>query len=412
VKNLVILGGGTAGTILANSVRPRLSPDDWRVVVVDPDELHLYQPGLLFVPFGGSDDLMRPRAATFTTGVEWDRRAVQRIVPAEKRVELESGEPLRYDVLVIASGCEVRPELTPGLTGEGFGIDRHEFYTFAGAHHLRRALESWKAGRLVVNVVEMPIKCPVAPLEFALLADAWFAEHGIRDKVEIVYVTPLDAVFTKPIAARTLSGLLASRGIRAETDFATGEIDGAKKVIRSFDGREVAYDLLVAIPTHAGAKFVERSGIGNELAFVPTDPRTLAAKGLEDVFVIGDASDVPTSKAGSVAHFEAETLVENLVRRAQGRPLEPLFDGHANCFVETGNGKALLIDFNYDVEPLPGKYPLPAVGPFSLLKETRANHWGKRAFEWIYWHALLPGRRLPVPNQMSMAGKQAPALKE
>jgi sulfide:quinone oxidoreductase len=334
---------------------------------------------------------------------------VSRVIAAEKRVELESGEPIRYDVLVIASGCEVRPDLTPGLAGPGFGVDRHEFYTLEGARALRTALDAFHAGRLVVNVVEMPIKCPVAPLELTFLADAFFSERGIRDKVEIVYATPLDAVFTKPIAARTLSSLLATKSIRAETEFSTGEVDGAKRVIRSYDGREVPYDLLVAVPIHAGARFVERSGIGNELAFVPTDPRTLAARGLEDVFVLGDATDVPTSKAGSVAHFQAEALVENLVRRARGQPLAPLFDGHANCFVETGRGKALLIDFNYDVEPLPGKYPWPVVGPFSLLKETRVNHWGKRAFEWIYWNALLPARPLPVPNQMSMSGKAVPA---
>jgi sulfide:quinone oxidoreductase len=419
VKNLVIIGGGTGGTIVANSSRSRL-PKDWRITVVDPARQHLYQPGLLFVPFGGHDELMRPRAATFVSGVEWDHRAVERVVSAEKRVELTSGETLSYDILVIASGSEVRPDLTQGLAGDGFGRDRFEFYTLEGARALRTGLERFQGGRLVVNVIEMPIKCPVAPLEFAFLADAYFEERGIRDKVELVYVTPLDAVFTKPIAAKTLSGLLGTKGIRAEVEFATGEVDGAKKVVRSYDGREVGYDLLVAIPTHSGAPFVERSGIGDELAFVPTDPRTLAAKRLEDVFVIGDASDVPTSKAGSVAHFQAEALVENIVHRSRGEPLEPLFDGHANCFVETGHGKALLIDFNYDVEPLPGKYPMPVVGPFSLLKEARMNHWGKRAFEWLYWHALLPGRYLPVPSQMSMTGKilptetpsQQPAMKE
>jgi sulfide:quinone oxidoreductase len=406
VKNLVILGGGTGGTVLANAARSRF-PNDWRITVLDPAEEHLYQPGLLFVPFGGSDDLVRPRKTTFASGVEWDPRAVEQIFPDEKRILLATGE-LHYDILVIASGSEVRPDLTPGLLGEGFGRDRFHFYTLEAARQLRQGLESFKGGRLVVNVVEMPIKCPVAPLEFAFLADAWFTERGIRDKVEIVYATPLDAVFTKPIASRTLRDLLGSKSIRAETEFATAEIDGEKRVLRSYDGREVGYDLLVAIPTHSGARFVERSKIGDELAFVPTDPRTLAARDLVDVFVIGDASNVPTSKAGSVAHFQAEALVENLLHRVRGERLEPLFDGHANCFVETGHGKALLIDFNYDVEPLPGKYPMPVLGPFSLLKETRVNHWGKRAFEWIYWNALLPGRPLPVPNQMSMSGKVAP----
>jgi sulfide:quinone oxidoreductase len=213
---------------------------------------------------------------------------------------------------------------------------------------------------------------------------------------------------------RVLSYLIAQKGIRLETDFNTAEVEPDANILRSYDGREVSYDLLVSIPVHGGAPFVESSGLGNELGFVPTHPNTLQARGLERVFVLGDATDLPSSKAGSVAHFQSEVLQENLLHAIAGRPLEGGFDGHANCFIETGRGRAILIDFNYETEPLAGKYPWPGVGPLDLLRESRLNHLGKLAFRWIYWNALMPGRDLPVSTHMSMAGKTrvAPALPE
>jgi len=231
----------------------------------------------------------------------------------------------------------------------------------------------------------------------------------MRDKVELVLATPLDGVFTKPVASRELGSLLDRKGIEVVTEFGAGEVDADAHVLRSYDERELSYDLLVSIPTHSGADFIEASGLGDDLAFVPTNPRTLAARDHDDVFVLGDATNLPTSKAGSVAHFQSEVVGENLIRASLGRSLCEDFDGHANCFVETGFGKALLIDFNYEVEPLPGSYPLPWVGPMTLLKETRMNHLGKLGFRWLYWNALLPARPLPVPNRMSMLGKRPPA---
>jgi sulfide:quinone oxidoreductase len=252
----------------------------------------------------------------------------------------------------------------------------------------------------------MPIKCPVAPLEFLFLADEHFTRRGLRKDVELIYATPLDGAFTKPTCSRQLAYLLERKGIRVETQFNAGAVDGDAKVLRSWDEREIPYDLLVSIPTHRGAAFLGAAGLGNELDFVPTERHTLRAKGHEDVFVLGDATDLPSSKAGSVAHFQSEVLVENLRRAAAGRELDAGFDGHANCFIESGFGKALLIDFNYDVEPLPGRFPLPGLGPLTLLGESRLNHWGKLAFRPLYWHALLPGRPLPVSTRMSMRGKR------
>ena len=412
MKHLVILGGGTAGTMVANRMAKRLSRKEWQVTLVDPSGTHLYQPGLLFLPFGADDEAQdtRDRATTLHDKVVWKQSRVRRVDHAHKRVELEGADPLPYDLLVIASGSRIRPDLTEGMMGPAYGDTVHDFYTLPGALALRKALAKLESGRVVINIVEMPIKCPVAPLEFAFLADEFFRKKGIRDKVELVYVTPLDGAFTKPIASKLLGGLLEKKQIKVETEFSCGRVDAEQKKIISWDEREVAYDLLVTIPTHSGAAFIEASGLGNELGFVPTDPHTLKARGHDDIFVIGDATDVPASKAGSVAHFEAEILTENLTAIIHGDKPEMTFDGHANCFVETGNGKALLIDFNYDVEPLPGSYPLPVVGPFSLLEESTVNHLGKLAFRWMYWNGLLPGKPIPLPAQMSMTGKQTTDL--
>jgi len=280
-----------------------------------------------------------------------------------------------------------------------------DFYTFEGAKALADALKAFDHGRLVVHITDMPIKCPVAPLEFTFLAEAWLRRRGVRDQVEIVYVTPLPGAFTKPTCSETLGYMLEDRKIALETDYMVERIDVEKKALVSYDEREVPFDLLVTVPLNMGADFVARSGLGDELNFVPVDKATLQSKAHPNIFAIGDASDIPASKAGSVAHFAVEIFTENFLELIAGKPMTGSFDGHANCFIEAGDGKGLLIDFNYDTEPLMGKYPLPVVGPLSLLKETRANHLGKLAFRWIYWNVLLPGRSMPVPTHMSMVGK-------
>jgi sulfide:quinone oxidoreductase len=409
MKNLVVLGAGTAGTTLANRLVGQL-PSGWSVKVVDPQQRHLYQPGLLFLPFSrnGDERLERPRSQTFRSGVTWVRDTVERVDSDAQEVLTGSGDRLAYDLLVIASGTRTSPEETPGLVGKEWRRSIHDFYTLEGSRALRRALADFSGGRLVVNVVEMPIKCPVAPLEFLFLADDYFRRRGIRERVELVYATPLDGAFTKPVAARQLGSLLAEKGIRLETEFATGEVDAEGKKIRSYDEREVPFDLLVTVPVHKGAPFVEESGLGNDMGFVPTDPHTLVTKKNDHIFALGDATDLKSSKAGSVAHFQAEVLEKNLLAAASGRSLREQFDGHSNCFIESGRGKALLIDFNYETEPLPGLFPWPVVGPMPLLKEARRNHWGKLAFKWVYWNMLLPGRNIPIPHDMSMAGKRRP----
>jgi sulfide:quinone oxidoreductase len=258
---------------------------------------------------------------------------------------------------------------------------------------------------VVVNVVDMPIKCPVAPLEFCFLADWYFHERGIRDRVQLTYVTPLDGAFTKPVAAGHLAGMLADKGVELVTEFNTGEVDGAGGRLVGFDEREVPFDLAVVIPLHGGAAYVGRSpGLGDDLNFVPTDEHTMQAKAAPNIFVIGDAANVPASKAGSVTHFEGETVVENVRHFLANEPLEAGFDGHAICFIESGFGKALLIDFNYETEPLTGHYPARVGLP--LLKESRLNHLGKLLFQSFYWHGLLPGRDVPgIGSTMPSTGK-------
>jgi sulfide:quinone oxidoreductase len=394
---IVILGGGTGGTLTANRLR-RHYGDAAEIVVIDRDDRHVYQPGLLFVPFGLADPdaIVRPRSAQLRAGIEYRPAEVDHVDVAENAVFLAGGEQIAYDVLVVASGAALLPEETEGLTGPGWGERIFTFYELGSATALRDALRGFDRGRLVVNPVELPIKCPVAPLEFCFLADWYLRERGVRDAVELTYATSLDGAFTKPVASQRLGGLLAEKGIAVETEFATGEVDGAGGRLISWDERELPFDLLVTIPLHGGQPFVARSpGLGDDLGFVVTDPHTLQAKAAPNVFAIGDATDLPTSKAGSVTHFEGDTLVANIRHFLAGETLEPSFDGHANCFIETGFHKALLIDFDYDAEPLPGRYPVPHLGPLPLLKESRLNHLAKLLFQSVYWHVLLPGRAIP-----------------
>ena len=409
-KDLLILGAGTAGTVIANKLRHRLDRAEWRITVVDRDDDHHYQPGYLFVPFGGysREQVVRPRHTFLPEGVDFVVGTVDRVAPEENVVRLEGGRELVYDQLVIASGTTPRPDLTPGMLGPEWRHSIFDFYTLEGAEALGEALEMFDGGRLVVHITEMPIKCPVAPLEFTFLAEAWLRERGLRDRVELVFVTPLDGAFTKPVASAQLGGMLDERKVLVETDFLVERIDPERKVLVSYDEREIPFDLLVTVPLNMGADFVERSGLGDELNYVPVDKGTLRSTTYDNIFAVGDASDIPASKAGSVAHFSVEIFVENFLDHIAGRPMTRAFDGHANCFVESGDDKALLIDFNYDTEPLTGKYPLPVVGPMDLLKETRVNHLGKLAFRWIYWNVLLPGRPVPLPALMSMAGKNVP----
>jgi sulfide:quinone oxidoreductase len=407
-RRIVILGGGTGGTLAANRLRRAFDERAAEVVVIDRDDDHLYQPGLLFLPFGmtRADRLVRPRHRQLRPGIAFRDGVIDSVALDRDEVALTDGTTLGYDVLVIATGAALLPGETEGLTGPGWMEKIFTFYDIEGATALAGALARFEGGRLAVNVVDMPIKCPVAPVEFCFLADWYFHKRGIRDKVEITLVTPLDGAFTKPVCNRELSGLLKEKGIGLVTEFNTGEVDGPAGRLISYDGREAGFDLAVVVPLHGGAPYVGRSpGLGDELGFVPTDERTLQSKARPNVFVIGDAADVPTSKAGSVAHFEGGILARNIECFIAGEPLDASFDGHTNCFIESGFGKALLVDFNYETQPVMGRYPARAGLP--LLRQSRANHLGKLMFASFYWHGLLPGREIPgVTSKMPTAGKR------
>jgi sulfide:quinone oxidoreductase len=408
MKNLLILGAGSAGTMMANHLTGKLNNEEWEITIVDQFAQHYYQPGFLFLPFGiyEEKDCYKQKKDFLPKAVNYIQKPIDRIKAEEKKVLLADQTELSYDLLIIATGSRIAPEEVEGMGGAEWHKSVFDFYTFEGAKNLREKLANWEGGKLVVHITEMPIKCPVAPLEFAFLADSFFQNKDIRDKVEIQYVTPLDGAFTKPMAASKLGHLLEDKGIHIVPDFAIARVDNEEKKIVSWDDKEVPFDLLVTVPTNMGDDLTLRSGLGDDLNFVPTNKHTLQSVAYEDIFVLGDATNLPTSKAGSVAHFESEILTENILRYINGETLLEDFDGHANCFVETGNSKAMLIDFNYDTEPLPGNFPFEGIGPMKLLKENRMNHWGKLGFRWVYWNMLMKGRKIPfVSPQMSMKGK-------
>lgn len=408
MKRIVILGGGTAGTMMANKLRKVLARDSWDITIVDRHRTHYYQPGFLFIPFGiyNESDVRKPKSSFFPAGVNVLYTGVDRIDAPQKTVYLEEGKVLHYDFLVIATGTQTKPEETPGLKDKLWYKDIFDFYTIEGAVALQKHFKTWQGGKLVMAISELPFKCPVAPLEFVFLAEEFFTKKGIRDKVDITIVTPMPGVFTKPIATKMLSGLLKEKNINVVSDFYIESVDNEKKTLVSYDEKEVPFDTLTIVPVNMGDEMIERSALGDDLNFAYTDKHTLRHRDHEDIFVLGDAANIPTSKAGSVAHFAAEILFENLMNAIENRPLQAKFDGHANCYIETGYGKGALIDFNYETEPLPGTFPLPGIGPFGLLKNTKINHYGKIMFRWIYWHMLLRGKELPVEADMTMAGKK------
>jgi len=409
MKQLVILGAGTAGTMMANHLVKKLSKKEWQLSIVDEHKTHYYQPGFLFIPFGTYDekDVCKPKTQFIPKGVTLVEQGIDRINPDANEVLLKNGDALPYDILIVATGSKIVPEETEGMVGDAWRRDIFDFYTIEGAAALRDKLKDWKGGKFVVHLNEMPIKCPVAPLELTLLAEAFFTKQGTREATEIHYLSPLSEAFTKHNCAVVLGSMLDGKKINFHGDFQCERIDAENRKLISYDEREVEYDLLVTIPTNMGDDCIARSGLGDDLNFIPTDKHTLQSQAHENIFVIGDATNLPSSKAGSVAHFQAEVLTENIQHYIAGEPLDPGFDGHANCFIESGYNKAFLIDFNYDLEPVEGAFPLPVVGPFKLLKETWINHMGKLAFRWIYWYMLLKGIPMPgITTKMSMVGKK------
>lgn len=408
MKNLLILGAGTAGTMMLNKLYKELDKDEWKITIVDQYKTHYYQPGFLFIPFGiyNKQDVTKPKYDFFPPGANVIFSSIDRIAGEENKVYLDNGEVLNYDFLIAATGTQTRPSETEGLKDKLWYKDIFDFYTIEGALALHKRFKDWEGGNLVMCIPELPYKCPVAPIEFVCLAEAYFAERGMKDKVNISYVTLMSGAFTKPVASKMLGDLLEEKNIKVVPEFYLSHVDNDNKKIVSYDEQEIPFDILTIVPVNMGSDMVKRSGLGDDMNYIKTNKFTLQSEQFENIFVIGDAANIPTSKAGSVAHFAGEILMENILAAMEGRALPAKFDGHANCYIETGHGKGALIDFNYETEPLPGTFPLPGIGPFGLLKNTKMNHYGKILFRWIYWHILLKGKELPIEADMSMAGKK------
>ena len=405
MKKIVILGSGAGGTMVANNLRKKLSPKQWDITIIDKDEIHHYQPGWLFIPFNvyTPGDCQKPKREFIPEGVNFVMDEVVGLDKSSRTVEGKKGK-YDYDWLVIASGCTIVPEEVEGMQADYYN-NIHDFYTLEGAVRLRDKMKYFNKGRVVVNIAELPYKCPVAPLEFIFMADWFFDVKGARKDVEIELVTPMAGAFSKPIASSILGEIAMRKNIKVSPNFDIAKVNPEEKTIESHKGEKVDYDLLVAIPPNFGANFLEGSGLEDPLRFVETDNFTLKAKNADNIYVIGDATNVPASKAGAVAHYESETVVDNIIFEIDGQPAKGTFDGHATCFICSGYEKAFLIDFNYEYEPLPGKFPFPGIGPFSLLGDSYLNYWGKMMFKWVYWNMMLKGVELPLEDQLTMAGK-------
>jgi sulfide:quinone oxidoreductase len=405
MRNILILGAGAGGTIVANMLHKELQQSEWKITIIDREERHHYQAGYLFIPFGiyGEEDVLKPKKEFIPPGVDFVVDTVVKIEPSQRKVQTILGQ-YDYDWLIISTGCTIEPSEVEGML-DGWQKDIFDFYTLEGAMALRQRLKYLNQGKLVLNIAEFPYKCPIAPLEFVFMSDWFFTVNGVRDRVEIEFVTPLDDVFTKPVAAKTLAQVAEQKNIKVTPYFDLARVNANEKTIESHQGDKIGYDLLVAIPPNMGDKALIDSGISDPVGFVATDNHTLKADNQERIYVLGDTTNVPTSKAGSVAHYQAYTLVENLVREIDGHAPLPTFDGHATCFLASGFEKAILLDFNYKVEPLPGKFPFPGLGPFTLLQESLSNHWGKMMFRWVYWNLMMKGLDLPLEPQMNLAGK-------
>ena len=406
MRKIVILGSGAGGTMVAANLRKELDDGEWQITLIDKDEQHHFQSGYLLIPFGiySKDDVLKPKRDFVPKGVDFVVDNVIKVDTEQRRLETEKGDSYDYDWLVISTGCRIVPEEVEGMM-DGWREDVFDFYTLDGAVALSKKLKYFDSGKVVLNIAEFPFKCPIAPIEFVFMADWFFQVNGVRDKVEIELVTPIDNIFTKPVAAKALRAFADKKNIKVTPYFDLAKVNANEKTIESHKGDKVGYDLLVAIPPNFGAQAITDSGMGDPMGYMQVDQHTLKAQNADRVYVLGDATNVPTSKAGSVAHYMSYTVVENLVREIDGHEALPSFDGHATCFLASGFEKAILLDFNYEVEPLSGKFPFPGMGPFSLLEDTFGNYWGKMMFKWVYWNLMMKGLDLPLEAQMNIAGK-------
>ena len=378
MKRIVVLGGGTGGTLVANLLAKKLGPDEAEIRLISASARHLYQPGWLYVPFGRQDPraLSRPLRRLLRPRVRLQIGAATGLDTARQEITLARGPRVGYDYLVLATGARVTPEDIPG-----FAEGAHHFYTEDAAFRLRAALEEFQGGRIVVGVGGLPYKCPVAPLEFTFLLDEYLTDRHLRARTELVYTYPINRVFSIATVAEAAQPLLEARGIHIETFFNLEEVVPAAHLARSMEGTELPYDLLVMTPPHRGAQFLEGHPIADAQGWVQTDRTTLQVAGTANIWAVGDTTDLPISKAGSTAHFEAPVIVERLAAALRGGAPDPqhaAYAGHVMCFLETGHGKASLLDFDYSRPP-------------HVAPPTAVVHYQKMAFNKAYWYLVPTG---------------------
>ena len=379
----VVLGGGVGGTLAANLLSKELGREA-HITVVDPTGMHVYQPGFLYVALGGANGrwLARDERLLLRRDVTLAVEAALRIDPAAGVVHLERGGALPYDYLVVATGARLVPEQVPGMV-EG----AHDFYSLAGALRLREALRSFDGGRIAIGIAGIPYKCPPAPIEFSLMLDAYLRKRGIRDRSEITFLSPLNRAFTIESASKLVQPLMAKRGIKLVTFFNAESVEPATNVVTSLEGEKAEYDLLVLVPPHRGQRVIEKSDLGTSAGWIPTDPATLQHKNAERIFAIGDATDLPISKSGSTAHFEAPVVASRIASLVHGTAPRESYGGRVMCFLETGGRRSTALRFDYEHPPVP---PSPSW------------HWhaAKWLFNRLYWTTVPRGR---IPERVGRA---------
>ena len=374
-NDILVLGGGVGGTLVANLIAKELGAKA-RITLVDSTGIHVYQPGFLYVAIGQEKPsaLKRSEAQLLRREVKLVVDCATLIDPAAHRAVLKSGHTLRYDELVIATGSRTVMAEVPGAMGA------HDFYTLDGATRLRKSLQEFNGGTIVIGVAGIPYKCPPAPVEFAFLLDDYLRARGIREKTQVKLLSPLNRAFTIEATSKLVQPILAEQDIELTGFFNVESVDPVSRTVTSMEGETVEYDLLVLVPPHRGQKVIDDSRLGDERGWIPVDKNTLKHTQFENIWAIGDATNIPISKSGSVAHYEANVAAAEIVAAVKGEPPpQHVYDGKVMCFLETGQGRATTISFDYDHPPVS---PTPA----------RRWHWAKALFNKTYWHTVPLGR--------------------
>lgn len=376
MKRVVVLGGGVGGTVVANLLAKQLKPDEAEIILVDKTGKHVYQPGFVYVAFGTTNpaSLVREERTLLRRRVKLVLGEAIRIDPEAQRLHFADGTALDYDRLVVALGARLVPEQLPG-----FADAAHHFYTMDASVKLRHALREFDGGRIVVTVASVPYKCPPAPSEAACQLDYYFTKRGIRDKVDIHFLSPLSRVFPLETINPVVEKVFADHGIRSTIFFNVESVDPTTKTVTSIEGETVPYDLLIMIPPHRGAKVVEDSGLGDRGGWLPTDKHTLRTKAHSEIYALGDCTDIPVSKSGAAAHFQAKVIAANVIADLRGEPASARYDGRVMCYCDAGYHKGISMSFDYDHPP---------VAPPLNVKDWL----GKQILNKAYWFLIPSGR--------------------